>query len=65
MTTENKKAPTLPLFFTIRDIAERCRVSARTVQRWIRDGELTIHRLGRQIRISEQEFAHFLRRHRE
>ena len=30
---------------TITDIAERCDVSKRTVQRWITNKELNIHRL--------------------
>ncbi len=50
---------------TITDIAERCDVSKRTVQRWITNKELNIHRLGRQIRISERDFAAFLKGHRE
>ncbi len=65
MKHKSMSAPSRTILHTTKDIAERCYVSERTVRRWIRGGELTIYRLGRQIRISEEEFARFLRRHRE
>lgn len=46
---------------TKKDIANRCQVSDRTVQRWIDTGDLIVHRLGRQVRISEEDFATFLK----
>lgn len=49
---------------TVKDIAEHCQVSERSVWRWIRDNELKVHRLGRRTRIGEKDFAKFLRRNR-
>lgn len=45
---------------TIIDVAERLQVSTRTVRRWIDQGELRIHRLGRQLRVTEDDLALFL-----
>lgn len=65
MTGEFKKVSPHPALLSIKDIAGHCCVSPRTVRRWILANELKIHRLGRQIRISETDFALFLKRHRE
>ena len=54
-TTEEK-----PLL-TVSEVAEFCRVSPRTVRRWIERGELPAHRLGRQVRVSEKDLKIFLR----
>jgi excisionase family DNA binding protein len=39
-------------------------VSDRTVRRWIDDGELRSHHLGRLVRVSEEDWADFLARRR-
>ena len=44
------------------EIAERCQVSERAVDRWIAHGEIKIIRLGRSVRISEAEFQRFIKR---
>ena len=49
---------------TIPDVAEFCRVSERTVRRWIKAGELPAIRLGRQWRIAKKDFERFLSDHR-
>jgi len=46
----------------VKDIADKCRVSERTVRRWIKDGDLAVYRLRRQLRISESDFLDFLKR---
>ena len=56
-TTEETTKPLL----TVSEVAEVCRVSDRTVRRWIERGELAAHRLGRQVRISEKDMKMFLR----
>ena len=56
-TTEETTRPLL----TVSEVAEVCRVSDRTVRRWIERGELPAHRLGRQLRISEKDLKIFLR----
>jgi excisionase family DNA binding protein len=47
-------------FWTISDIAQRLSVSTKTVSRWIRKGELLVHRFGRAVRIAEEDFQAFL-----
>ena len=37
-------------FFTITEVAERLRVSTRTVRRWIEAGDLVAHRVGGVVR---------------
>jgi excisionase family DNA binding protein len=54
----------LPLL-TVDDIAERLRVSTRTVRRWIDDGTLPVLRLGRAVRIEERDLQFFLAERRE
>ena len=46
---------------TIKEVAGRCRVSTKTVRRWIKSGELPAYRLGRQWRISERDLRRFHR----
>lgn len=52
-------------FFTLQQAAERLQVSIRTIRRWIAAGELTAHRFGGVIRISEQDLLVFLALHRD
>jgi excisionase family DNA binding protein len=51
----------IPRLFSVADTAQRLGVSARTVRRWIDEGQLPIHRLGRQIRITEADLIAFIR----
>jgi excisionase family DNA binding protein len=59
-------APVELRFYSIDAVAELLGVSTKTVRRWIAAGDLPVHRLGRQLRISEADLAAFiaLRRHR-
>ena len=52
-------------FFTIVEVAEIVEVATRTVQRWIRSGDLVAHRFGGVVRISEDDLQDFLNRHRD
>ena len=52
-------------FFTIAEVAERLRVSTRTVRRWIMAGDLVAHRPGGLVRIAESDLRAFLAAHRE
>jgi excisionase family DNA binding protein len=47
-------------FLTIPDVAERLRVSTRTVRRWMADGNLIAHRIGGLVRIAESDLRAFL-----
>lgn len=48
-------------FLTVAEVADRLRVSERSVRRWVKEGSLRVHRLGRAIRISEHDLRSFLR----
>ena len=56
--------PRLPRLLSIEDVAKALQVPKQTIRRWITDAELRSHRLGRQIRISEEDLAAFLGRRR-
>ncbi len=45
---------------TIKEVAGRCRVSTKTVRRWIKRAELYAYKLGRQWRVSGRDLRHFL-----
>ena len=51
----------LPRLFTIRQVAEHLSISDKTVRRWVEDGSLVVHRIGRQLRISEEDLAAFIK----
>jgi excisionase family DNA binding protein len=53
----------VPTLFTIEDVAERLKVSVKTVRRMIARGELDICRFGRLIRVSETDLAAFIEQH--
>ena len=54
----------LPRLLDLPDAAKALRVSVKTVRRWIEQRELRVHRLGRQLRISEEDLAAFVNRSR-
>ena len=49
----------------VQDIAERSAVSTRQVRRWIKNGVLVAHRLGRCLRVAESDYLAFLARCRK
>jgi excisionase family DNA binding protein len=51
-------------FFTIADLAERLDVVTRTVRRWVKSGDLLVHRFGGVVRIAEGDLQAFLTAHR-
>ena len=59
------RPPLPPKLLSIGDVADILQVSDKTIRRWIERGELPIHRLGRQIRISADDLATFVRARRE
>lgn len=64
-STRRSAGPKLPSSFrTVRAVASYCAVSSKTVRRWIDDGDLIAHRLGRALRIADDDLQAFLRRHR-
>lgn len=52
--------------YTADEIARRCQVSPKTIQRWARDGKLKHYILGhRTLRFSEEHVEQFLEQHTE
>ena len=52
-------------FHTIAEVAESLDVATRTVRRWIKAGDLVVHRMGGVVRIAERDLDAFLAVHRE
>lgn len=50
--------------FTVSEVAEHLRVSKRTVERFIKNGELKYHRFGSRIVISESQLNAFAEKKR-
>ncbi len=47
-------------YFTLKEVAERLKVSERTVWRWVHSGELPAIKLGQQWRIRDDDLDEFL-----
>jgi excisionase family DNA binding protein len=54
----------LPRLLDVTAVAKHLGVSTKTVRRRIEGGELHVHRVGRQLRISEEDLVIFLNRDR-
>jgi excisionase family DNA binding protein len=54
----------LPRLLSIAKVSTQLDVSKKTVRRWIERGDLPVHRLGRQLRISETDLAAFVAKSR-
>ncbi len=65
MTTTTPGTSPLPAFYSVTETAKLLKVSPRTVRRWIEKGDLTAHRFGRQIRITDSDLMTFIRQRRE
>lgn len=48
---------------TIHEVADRLKVNAATVRRWVKDGHLRAIDIGKGWRISDADLVAFLRRH--
>lgn len=55
-----KRSPPFPICLSISEVAERIGVSTKTISRAIQAGELRSHRVGRLVRIAEEDAASFL-----
>ena len=47
-------------FLTIKEISEDLKVSVSTVRRWVMEGKLKTYKLGKVIRISEEDLMEFI-----
>lgn len=50
---------------TVNQAADLLQVSARTIRRWMTEGDLASHQLGRCRRIAQPDLEAFLRQRRE
>lgn len=55
----------LPRLYTVAEVAKQLSISTKTVRRWLQGGQLHAHRLGRQLRLSEEDLVAFLARCRK
>lgn len=51
-------------YLTLPEIAERLKVSRRTVYRWIKDEDLNAYKFANEYRITEADLRDFLERRR-
>ena len=65
MTTPTPGTSPLPELYSVTETAKLLKVNPKTVRRWIENGDLTVHRFGRQIRITEPDLVTFIRQHRD
>jgi excisionase family DNA binding protein len=56
----SKTSHPLTRLMSVTEFAERVGVSTKTARRWLASGDLRGHRLGRQIRISEEDVRSFV-----
>ena len=54
------RRPSIPHLLSMAQVAEAAGVSTKTVSRWIERKELRHHKLGRQVRVSEEDVANFI-----
>ena len=55
----------VPRAFSMDELADRWDVSTKTISRWIAAGKLRAHRIGRVVRISEEDALAFWATHRD
>jgi excisionase family DNA binding protein len=48
-------------FYLVEELAERLRVSKMTIYRYIKAGKLMACKIGKEFRIEENEFNHFIK----
>jgi excisionase family DNA binding protein len=48
-------------FYTPTEIAKKLRVNVMTIYRYIKDGKITAHKLGKELRIDVKEYERFLK----
>jgi excisionase family DNA binding protein len=54
------KPASVSKFYSVDDVADALGVHPKTVRRRITAGELRVHRIGRQIRISAEDFRAYV-----
>ena len=65
MTDRRRRgSATLPRLLTVPQAADALSMCERTIWRWIEAGEIETYRLGRAVRIAEDELVRFLEKRR-
>ena len=54
------RRPSAPLFLSLDEVAHALGVSKKTISRRVKAKELHTHRVGRQLRVSEEDLASYL-----
>ncbi len=49
-------------FYTAEELADKLRVNIMTIYRYIKAGKLKAHKLGKEFRITKEEFDRFLKK---
>ena len=49
-------------FYLVSELAESLRVSLMTIYRYIKAGKIKAHKIGKEFRISKDEFERFLKK---
>lgn len=60
----NRKPPItaeIETFYSIAEVADALGVCTKTIDRWIKSGDLVAHKIGRQWRVSRADFENFLK----
>jgi excisionase family DNA binding protein len=57
---DKQGANNMKKFLTIKEISEDLKVSVSTVRRWVMEGKLKTYKLGKVIRISEEDLMEFI-----
>ncbi len=55
------ECPTDVPLLTINDVADFCRMTPKTVWRWVKSGDLAAYKLGAQWRVSRKDLDLFIR----
>lgn len=51
-------------FYLVDELAEKLRVSNMTIYRYIKAGKIDAYKLGKEFRISQEEFNKFINNHK-
>lgn len=46
--------------YSVKEVAKELKVHENTIRRWIRDGDLKCLKIGKQVRITEEQLKQFL-----
>lgn len=49
------------MLYTLQEVAQILKVSERTLYRWLKDGKLKAHKVGRHWRVKEEDLNAFLK----